>query len=76
MATITKPLRNHHITYRWAYPAKLLITKEGKAFYINSVEEGIQLLREWNILETDEDHPTASFSPRPRSPNWPPDTND
>lgn len=76
MATISKHLRNHQITYRWAYPVKPLITKEGKAFYINSVEEGIQLLREWNILETDENHPSASSSPRPQSLDWPPDTND
>lgn len=41
MATITKQLRNYQIIYRWAYSAKLKITKDGKSFTFNSVENGI-----------------------------------
>lgn len=41
LATITKPLNNHHIPYRWLYPAKLLVTKDGASFVIATINEGL-----------------------------------
>lgn len=76
MATNTKPLRNHQIIYRWAYPAKLLITKEGKTFSVNSVADGVRLLKEWNILEKDDEPQPASSMLQSQSPAWPLEEND
>lgn len=50
LATITKPLNNHQIPYKWLYPAKLLVTKGGNNFVIASVKESLCLMREWKIL--------------------------
>lgn len=76
LATITKPLKNHHIAYRWAYPAKLLITKDGKTFPVQTVEDGIWLLKDWDILDKAEDPPSSASSPRPHSLAWPQDAID
>lgn len=51
LATITKPLNNHHIPYRWLYPAKLMVTKDGESYVIATIKDGLQLLKEWKILE-------------------------
>lgn len=58
---VTKALRNHSMVYRWEYPAKLTITKDGETSVISSLEEGLALLRKWDILP---DHPED----RPASP--------
>lgn len=52
LATITKPLCNHNITYKWGHPVKLVVTKDGKEFNIHSLEEDLTLLCQWNILES------------------------
>lgn len=64
LATITKPLNNHHIQYRWLYPAKLLITKEGKSQVITNIKEGICLLREWQLID-----PSNNGYDKPHSPS-------
>ncbi|CAH2322456.1 Hypothetical predicted protein [Pelobates cultripes] len=46
---ITTILRQHQIAYRWGYPLKLLISKEGATKVLNSPEDGEKLLREWNL---------------------------
>lgn len=55
LATITKPLINNHIPYRWLYPAKLLVTKDGVSSVIMTMKEGLKLWRmigkDWQILE-------------------------
>lgn len=53
LATITKPLNNHHITYRWLYPAKLLVIRDGTTHLISNVKEGLHLMREWQIIASD-----------------------
>lgn len=51
LSTITKPLRNHQITYKWGHSVKLVITREDKSFTIRPVEEGLSILRQWGSLE-------------------------
>lgn len=51
LATITKTLRNHHISYQWRYPAKLIIIKDDRFFMIKFLDEGFRLLRDWQILD-------------------------
>lgn len=50
LATNTKPFWNHKIMYPWNYPTKLIVSKEGRDFHIITVQEGLCLLKEWNIL--------------------------
>lgn len=47
---IMKALYNHNITYRWGYPSKLTVTKDGASFIIKSLNKGLALLRSWKIL--------------------------
>lgn len=51
LSTITKPLRNHQITYKWDHPVKLVVTKDNKSYNIRSVDEGISWLYQWKILD-------------------------
>ncbi|CAH2254229.1 Hypothetical predicted protein [Pelobates cultripes] len=46
----TEELRNKGIWYRWGYPTKLLITKNGGLKIIHTPEEGLKQLREWGLL--------------------------
>lgn len=66
LVTITKPLNNHCITYRWLYPANLLITKDDVNHMVTTVKEGIRLLQKWHILDpqdpTDEEPPNSPSS--------------
>lgn len=50
LITITKALRNHGITYRWGYPTKLTITKDGDVRTVDTLERGLALLKEWKII--------------------------
>lgn len=69
LATITKPLRNHQIPYKWGHPVKLIIMKDSKSYTVRSLEEGLTLLRQWNILEPQEQrHPRENRSHR--NANW------
>lgn len=66
--TITKALRNHHITYRWGYPTKLTVTKDGRTHLVNSLEKGLSLLKEWKIIP--EQETTSAKMPRSVEPAW------
>lgn len=52
--TITKEPRNHNIMYRWGYPTKLSITRDGRTHVVNSLEKGLSLLEEWKIIPEQE----------------------
>lgn len=66
--TITKVLRNHNIMYRWGYPTKLSITRDGRTHVVNSLEKGLSLLEEWKIIP--EQEPGTTRSPRSVEPEW------
>ncbi|CAH2284608.1 Hypothetical predicted protein [Pelobates cultripes] len=44
---ITKTLHQRNLQYRWGYPVKLLINKDGKTHVITSTAEGTDLLQSW-----------------------------
>lgn len=58
---ITKALRNHEIVYRWGFPTKLTVTYNNTTTVITSLDEGLALLRSWDILPTQE--PASGSSP-------------
>lgn len=37
LTTITKPLRNDHIQYKWGHPFKLIITKDNKSHFVRTM---------------------------------------
>lgn len=62
--TITKPLRNHQIPYRWSYPVKLLIEYDSKTI-------PVALLKKWQILDSDPPSRADTSPPPSQSSNWP-----
>lgn len=68
--TITKVLRNHNIPYRWGYPTKISIIKQDKTFVVDSLDKGISLLKEWNILPNPEDEGSPTTNRRSPNPDW------
>ncbi|XP_073453695.1 uncharacterized protein [Aquarana catesbeiana] len=47
LGTITKALRNHKLSYKWGFPTKLIVTKDGKQHIMDSVDKGMELLSKW-----------------------------
>lgn len=50
LATITKALQNHKITYKWGFPIKLLITHQNKTHAVRTLPAGLKLLKTWPII--------------------------
>ncbi|CAH2283384.1 Hypothetical predicted protein [Pelobates cultripes] len=46
---VAEALRQHRTKYRWGYPTKMLVQHGGTLRPISTPEEGIKLLKEWNI---------------------------
>uniref|UniRef100_A0A8C5Q0C9 Uncharacterized protein n=1 Tax=Leptobrachium leishanense TaxID=445787 RepID=A0A8C5Q0C9_9ANUR len=66
---ITAILRNNNTGYRWGFPTKLLISRNGTIHVAVSVEEGDKLLRDWGFG----DHPPqprSQTAPRRLDPEW------
>lgn len=50
LLSITKALQNHNIMYRWGYPTKLTVMKDGTSSVISSLDEGLKLPCSWDII--------------------------
>lgn len=48
--TISKALRSYKITYKWGFPTKLIITKEGKDHVVDFLAKGLNLHKMWHIV--------------------------
>lgn len=70
MGTLTKLLCNHQIVYQWRYPAKLLVTKDHSTHMINSLEEGLKLAKQWELLPSSEENHRANSSKKHLSHEW------
>lgn len=51
LSTVTNPLYNHQIPYKWGHPVKLVVIEDNRFFSICSLDEGLLLLRQWKILD-------------------------
>ncbi|CAH2254193.1 Hypothetical predicted protein [Pelobates cultripes] len=60
----TTELRTHGIRYRWGFPTKIILTRNGKTVQISTPEEGKKLLASWG-LDHNPTTGTRSNSPRP-----------
>ncbi|CAH2307566.1 Hypothetical predicted protein [Pelobates cultripes] len=58
----TTELRTHGIRYRWGFPTKIILTKNGKTVQISTPEEGKKMLASWGL-----DH-NPTMGARPESP--------
>ncbi|CAH2315063.1 Hypothetical predicted protein [Pelobates cultripes] len=46
---VAETLHEHRILYRWGFPIHLIISRNGTTTVIHTVEEGMQLLHQWNL---------------------------
>lgn len=69
LTPLTKILRNNSIIYRWGFPTKLLVTWNGKTYPIYSVDKGIQIFKQWQLLPPDA-QPPAPSSPEHLQAEW------
>lgn len=49
LAPITATLRQHNVLYRWGYPTKLIITRNGVTHTINTLDDGSKVLQTLGI---------------------------
>lgn len=63
LISITKALRNHNIRYQWGAPSKLIVTHKEKQHVILTLDAGLRLLREWNIVPD-----TTQLDPNSKQP--------
>ena len=68
--TVTKALRNHDIVYKWGFPTKLMVTKDGVSHVITSPSKGFKLLQKWKILPEEDPNSTSLTTPGRVSPDW------
>ncbi|CAH2275851.1 Hypothetical predicted protein [Pelobates cultripes] len=60
----TTALRSHGIRYRWGFPTKLILSRQGKTTVISSPEEGKRFLEKWGLLkESSEEFRLVNRSP-------------
>uniref|UniRef100_A0A8C5P9T8 Transposase element L1Md-A101/L1Md-A102/L1Md-A2 n=1 Tax=Leptobrachium leishanense TaxID=445787 RepID=A0A8C5P9T8_9ANUR len=70
---VTEALRAHGVSYRWGFPVKLLVVRNGTFHAITSVEAGTRLLKVWGMEQLGSSSPPA---PLPRGstqrldPEW------
>lgn len=53
LSPLTKDLWNNNIPYKWGFPTKQIVRWNGKTVPIYSVEKGIQLLKQWQLIPMD-----------------------
>uniref|UniRef100_A0A8C5M9B1 Uncharacterized protein n=1 Tax=Leptobrachium leishanense TaxID=445787 RepID=A0A8C5M9B1_9ANUR len=67
---LTKLLRNHEVAYRWGFPTKLLIWREGRLHAITNIPSGMLLLQEWGFVKEYTPPRVVTTSPLKVSPEW------
>ncbi|CAH2319372.1 Hypothetical predicted protein [Pelobates cultripes] len=65
---VTEFLREYRIPYRWRFPFRLLVTRNGATAVLMSVEDGLQLLQRWNLSQAE--HAADAPSPKRLERDW------
>ncbi|CAH2252641.1 Hypothetical predicted protein [Pelobates cultripes] len=47
--TVTKTLRNNNVAYKWGYPTKLIIWRQGRNHIATDPTEGMKLISAWGL---------------------------
>lgn len=68
----TKILRDAEISYKWGFPVKLIIIKDGSQMVCPDPESAKELLLSWKLLSVQEVSPKRKTAPRPEmiTPLW------
>ena len=67
---ITKILRNHKLIYRWGFPTKLSVEKDNMSHTIHTLEDGLKILKKWNLLPNDESTPIDGTTKEKLTAPW------
>lgn len=68
--TITKALRNHKLSYKWGFPTKLILKKEGMEYVMDSVAKVMALLNTWGTIPELQIHPYQTNNNTSPEPEW------
>lgn len=68
--SIMKILRNHSVIYKWGFPTKLLVDYKGTSYSINSLDQGLKILRSWGLIPNIENNRMDTNTPGPISQDW------
>lgn len=52
LAPVTTALRQHNVMYRWGFPTKIILTRNGVTSIIRTLEEGSVVLKDLGIMNT------------------------
>ncbi|CAH2223283.1 Hypothetical predicted protein [Pelobates cultripes] len=66
---VTKCLRNHKVPYRWGFPTKLLIWRNGSLTKVEDPTQGMETLKSWGLFPTD-NAPTTPAPLRKVATSW------
>uniref|UniRef100_A0A8C5Q945 Uncharacterized protein n=1 Tax=Leptobrachium leishanense TaxID=445787 RepID=A0A8C5Q945_9ANUR len=69
-SSFTKILRDHNMAYRWGFPTKILLWREGALHVIPDPLAGMRLLTEWKVVSEFTPPRVESSSPLKVSPEW------
>ncbi|CAH2224609.1 Hypothetical predicted protein [Pelobates cultripes] len=69
MSPITSILREHNLSYRWGFPAKLLVSHQGAIHSITNTKQGIQKMGDWGLPTPTPEPAKTTAMPR-KSPEW------
>lgn len=68
--TITKALGNHKILYRWGFPSRLFITRNGVSHTITSLYECLKQIHSWGIIFEPPNRQHSRQDPARVKPSW------
>ncbi|OCT92582.1 hypothetical protein XELAEV_18015639mg [Xenopus laevis] len=74
-AEITKILRQNDIPYRWGYPVKLIIQRNGTPTILSTVSDAKKALARWDLPSAPATAPTSerlspTHSPKKLQKDW------
>ncbi|CAH2276961.1 Hypothetical predicted protein [Pelobates cultripes] len=71
--TVTKTLRNNNVAYKWGYPTKLIIWRQGRNHIATDPTEGMKLISAWGLWTGNPQHQSKApenASPRKLQADW------
>uniref|UniRef100_A0A8C5PN13 Uncharacterized protein n=1 Tax=Leptobrachium leishanense TaxID=445787 RepID=A0A8C5PN13_9ANUR len=69
-SSFTKILRDHNMAYRWGFPTKILLWREGVLHVIPDPLTGMRLLTDWKVVSEFTPPREESSLPLKVSPEW------
>lgn len=70
LSSITSIQRQHKVLYKWGFPTKIIITKDGTTYVIPSVEKGPAILKQLGLDTTALSPPPQQLQPAKLAKDW------